>query len=73
MVACWLLLAWAPAGRPRPRRPPIGNTRPLASVRQVLNIDLRGDGVDELLIVTQSGQIDLLHADGHTSVELYRQ
>lgn len=35
-----------------------------SSVRQILTTDLRGDGVDELLIVTQSGQIDLLTADG---------
>jgi hypothetical protein len=35
-----------------------------ASLHQVLNIDLRGDGVDEILIVTQSGQVNLLNADG---------
>ena len=34
------------------------------SVRQILTFDLRGDGVDELLIITQNGQIDLLTADG---------
>ena len=35
-----------------------------ATVQQVINVDLRGDGVDELLIVTQTGQVDLVYADG---------
>ena len=35
-----------------------------ASIRQILNVDLQGDGVDEILIVTQNGQVDLLTADG---------
>jgi hypothetical protein len=35
-----------------------------ASLRQILNIDIQGDGVDEVLIVTQTGQVDLLSADG---------
>jgi hypothetical protein len=35
-----------------------------SSLRQVLNVDIKGDGVDEILIVTQTGQVDLLHADG---------
>jgi hypothetical protein len=35
-----------------------------SGLHQVLNVDLNGDGVDEIIIVTRTGQVDLLHADG---------
>jgi hypothetical protein len=35
-----------------------------ATIRQILNVDLQGNGVDEILIVTQNGQVDLLTAEG---------
>lgn len=35
-----------------------------STMRQVITVDLRGDGVDDILIITQNGQIDLLTADG---------
>jgi outer membrane protein assembly factor BamB len=59
-----LLLGWLNPSAAQAQSAAYWQFSAAASVHHVLNSDLRGDGVDEILIVTQNGQVDLLNADG---------